>query len=339
MNITISGYTTTRNCSEMNYPFEESIKSVLSFADEVVVLDTSDGRDDTLERLQTLASLNENLRVVHSDDFDWSKPNHGIFDGQTKALSRSLCKSQFLYQFDVDEIVHELDGQKIRPLIERENYLRACPLMALPVIEYWGSSGKVRMDINPWKPRLSRNLPGITHGIPIHLRREINGLPYASPGTDTCDYIFLSSGTCVPVLNFITTDVESLRQAALENPNLVRRYEGWFNQMVENLPGVHHYSWFSLERKIRQYKLFWTTFWKAMYGPEMETSDPEWNPFFELPWSEVTDQMIKDKARELSQKTGGHIFHSRWNGKVTPSIKVNRNHPEVIQEWVGRNKE
>jgi hypothetical protein len=686
--ISISAYTTTRNAVEMDYPFEESIRSMLQFADEVVVLDSGSGfgrSNPTGKRLLELAEQDSRISVVLTSIFDWSAPNHGIFDGQTKALARSYCKGDFLWQFDTDEIVHELDAPKVRPLIEKLNYLQQCPIMALPVVEYWGSQGKVRADINPWKARLSRNLPDITHGIPVHLRRTFNGLDYASPGTDTCvvpgtkvvtdrgelpieaikigdlvlthagtfekvtrcyertvtnhpiyklqnreivngtleitdnhpilfgskknlddaprfislgdcdikqnlsfvfprltsvnqvslgktlgfliglylgdgsitmrtenkntyknvrftlseyqtdvisqiikatkkhfnvtprvyrdkkkhcinvvvngehlaewlfnicgkgcetkelsidaynwdtetimgvleglyqsdgadcrsginivmkngkllsqirtlltkadifaslrsykqkpskfnptetemfqlritglqaanltfvpkpstprkqrfknskhgfltanlkvpsvrlysgklynlevdkhnsyvangitvhncDYISKSTGKILPVMGFMTPEIESLRQMCLKNPKLIHSYQKWFNNAVNELPGVFHYSWFSVERKIKQYREFWTSFWKAMYGPDSaQNKDPNWNPFFEVPWSQVTDQMIKEKAHELETHTGGHIFHSRWTGVQTPHVIINRNHPQVIQEWV-----
>jgi hypothetical protein len=335
--ITISAYTTTRNCVEMDYPFEESIRSMLAFADEVVVLDTSDAEDATPARLEAMAKEDPRVKVLYANKlFDWSAPNHGIFDGQTKAMARAACKSDFLWQFDVDEIVHEDDAAKIKPFIQRSNYLQQCAIIGLPVIEYWGSKGKVRADINPWKARLSRNLPDITHGIPLHLRRKFNGLDYASPGTDTCDYISKTTGQPLPVMTFVDQNVEGVRQMCLKNPKLVPSYEKWFNHMVKELPGVHHYSWFSIERKIRQYKMFWTSFWKAMYGPDSaQNKDPNWNPFFEVPWPQVTQEMIVQKAQELETKTGGHIFHSRWDGKTsTPSVTIHRDHPKVIQEWV-----
>ena len=319
----------------MDYPYLESIESMLQFADEVVVLDSSDGVDDTLIKLNNLARTDKRVRVVHSDQFDWKAPNHGIFDGQTKALARSLCNNDFLWQFDTDEIVHELDAPKIRPLIEKLQYLQKCPIMALPVVEYWGSTGKVRADINPWKARLSRNLPDITHGIPSHLRRTFNGLDYASPGTDTCDYISKSTGKVLPVMGFMSQDIEAVRLMSLRNHKLLPSYEKWFNETVDQIPGVFHYSWFSVERKIKQYKVFWTSFWKAMYGPDSsQNKDPNWNPFFEVPWDQVTDQMIKDKAVELETKTGGHIFHSRWTGTQTPHVTIHRTHPRMIKEWV-----
>jgi len=333
---TISAYTTTRNALTMDYPFQESIKSMLQFADEVVVLDSGDPQEGTLESLQSISREEPRVRVIHTDQIDWKAPNHGIFDGRAKALARANCKGEFLWQFDTDEIVHELDAPKVRSLIEKLNYLRHCSIVALPVMEYWGSKGKVRVDINPWKARLSRNLPDITHGIPVQLRRKFNGLDYASPGTDGCDYISKSTGQILPVMGFMPSEIEGLRQMAMKNPKLVTAYEKWFNQFVNEFPGVHHYSWFSIERKIYQYRSFWTTFWKAMYGPDsVQNKDPNWNPFFEVPWSEVTEEMIRQKAEELETKTGGHIFHSRWDGKtVTPHVTIHRPHPAVIQEWV-----
>lgn len=332
---TISAYTTTRNASSMDFPFEESIRSMLAFTDEVVVLDTSDGSDDTLKLLEALQAEDARVKVFHEPSIDWTVPNHGILDGQTKALARSKCTGDFLWQFDCDEIVHELDAPKIRPFLHQSNYLRQCPIVAFPVTEFWGSKGKVRVDVNPWKARLSRNLPDITHGIPIQLRRQFNGLDYASPGTDTCDYISRSTGQVLPVMGFMDNKAFELRQMCLRNDRLVKGYETWFNGYIDQFPGVFHYSWFSIERKIKQYRSFWTTFWKAMYGPDSsQNKDPNWNPFFEVPWSEVTDQMINEKAKDLEEKTGGHIFHSRWSGSVTPSIKVNRSHPKVIEDWV-----
>lgn len=323
----------------MDYPFKESIMSMLQFADEVVVVDTSDNDEGTRKELSELSAKYPSITLVYSDEFDWTAPNHGIFDGQTKALARSKCKGDFLWQFDVDEIVHELDAPKIRPLIEKTNHLRACPIIALPVVEYWGSKGKVRVDVNPWKARLSRNLPDITHGIPIHLRRRFNDLDYASPGTDTCDYISKSSGNLIPVMGFMDANIMGLRQMCLKNPKLVPTYEKWFNSAVNELPGVFHYSWFSIERKINHYKVFWTGFWKAMYGPDSaQNKDTNWNPFFEEPWSEVTSEMIKEKAHELETKTSGHIFHSRWDGSCSPHVTINRSHPIFIKKWIQINE-
>jgi hypothetical protein len=129
--------------------------------------------------------------------------------------------------------------------------------------------------------------------------------------------------------------MENVRQISLQNPKMLSLYENWFNSAVNDLPGVFHYSWFSIERKIKQYREFWTDFWKAMYGPDSaQNKDRDWNPFFELPWSKVTDQMIKEKAKELETKTGGHIFHTRWLGNSIPHVTIHREHPKIMNEWI-----
>ena len=46
--------------------------------------------------------------------------------------------------------------------------------------------------------------------------------------------------------------------------------------------------------------------------------------FFDKPWSDVTEEEIKNLAQKLSKETGGHIFHTKidWDRK-TPSLKLN----------------
>ena len=66
-------------------------------------------------------------------------------DGEMKAYARSLCSSDWCWQQDIDEVVHEDDAPKIKGLAA--NLPKAIHLVALPVIEYWGDKGKVRVDV------------------------------------------------------------------------------------------------------------------------------------------------------------------------------------------------
>ena len=60
---TVSGYTTTLNCVDNGYPFVESIKSMLGFCDEVVVLDGG-STDTTWEKLEELKDSPDGERLV-----------------------------------------------------------------------------------------------------------------------------------------------------------------------------------------------------------------------------------------------------------------------------------
>jgi glycosyltransferase involved in cell wall biosynthesis len=330
---TISGYTTTRNCISQNYPFIESITSLLGFCDEVVVIDG--GSDDgTWESLVELSNKNSNL-IIHKHERDWRHNRYAVFDGLQKALARSLCTSKFCWQQDVDEIVHEDDYLKIKNLVK--NFPKGVELIALPVIEYWGCSEKVRMDINPWKWRLSRNLPHITHGIPASLRRfDENGDMFSAQGSDGCDYIRSDNFSPIQFVTFYNSDIEEIRRDATINQTSLRSFEDWFNRVISELPGVHHYSWFDISRKIKTYKTYWSRHWQSLYNIDQDDT-AENNMFFGRPWSEVTDKDISSLSDRLKDEMGGWIFHKKIDfSSPTPHLKISIDHPKIIHEWINK---
>jgi len=336
---TISGYTTTYNCVKQEYPFIECIKSMLQFCDEVCVVDGG-STDDTWEHLRSLKAIIFNETGVDIGDKlkikqvlrDWQAPNFAVFDGMQKAEARTMCTSEYCWQMDSDEVVHEADSNKVRDIC------RALPkgidVLALPVIEYWGGPDKVRLDVQPWKWRLSRNLPNVTHGIPVQLRTtDAEGLPRALEGTDGCDMIDKETGETLPCINFYTQEVENVRRVAmLGNEQARQEYESWYNQAVNGLPAVFHYSWYDLPRKIRLYRGYWTKHWNSLYNKNIDDT-VENNMMFDLPWSAVTEDMIEARAKELSEKLGGWIWHRKWDGKTTtPHIKCARTQPGVMNK-------
>lgn len=329
---TLSGYSTTYNCVDQNYPFVESITSLLDVCDEVIVVDggSSDGTWDVL-----MAMSNENSKLkIKQIERDWSHPRHSVFDGMQKAAGRDLCTGDFCWQQDVDEIIHENDYQKIRNLLTSTP--KSVNLICLPVTEFWGNKGKIRIDINPWKWRLSRNHSEITHGIPASLRRQDeNGELYSAPGSDGCDYITRNTGELVPNVNFHTQQTEQLRQMSMRDPAARQQYVQWLTAVTQNLPSVYHYSWFDLPRKIKTYKNYWTRHWQSMYNIEQADTASN-NMFFDKPWAEVTNEEIDEIAVRLERELGGWIFHQKidWN-KPTPSVMIDSiTHPEVMQDWI-----
>jgi glycosyltransferase involved in cell wall biosynthesis len=330
---TLSGYATTFNCVKQDYPFEACVESMLGFCDEVVVVDAG-STDGTLERLRELqlkhlhagaeelssspAELNVGSRlIVEVVERDWTDPRSALFDGMQKAEARRLCESDFVWQMDVDEVVRKEDWGKIRELVK--NFPRAVPMLSLPVVEYWGSSDKVRADVTPWKWRISRNSPRITHGVPAHLRsKDELGRDIALPGTDGCDPIDIVTGEPIVFLGFLTKEAEQARQAALKgDENALAAYTTWFERVVENVPSVYHLSWLNISRKIRLYRDFWSRHWQVLNGDDSGDL-PENNMFFDKKWSEVTEEDIERRAKEIGEQTGGHIFHTKFMGQRTP---------------------
>jgi glycosyltransferase involved in cell wall biosynthesis len=330
--LSISGYTTTFNCASQDYPFVESITSMLDCFDEVIVVDGG-STDGTYETLIEIQKENQKLRVV-SNPVDWNHTRSAVFDGSQKAVSRSHCTGDLCWQMDVDEIIHENDYQKIRQLAKGMH--RSHQLVALPVVEFWGKTGAIRIDINPWKWRLSRNLPHITHGIPVYLRMyDEDGNLYSKQGSDGCDYVHSDTGEPIPFVNFHTQETEQLRRNAMVSAEFRENYVKWFKSVIEGLPGVYHYSWFSMERKIKTYRSFWSRHWQSLFNVQ-QADTPENNMFFDKAWKDVTDQEIIDLSSRLENEMGGWIFHQKIDWKnPTPRVFIESvKHPEVVDYYV-----
>ena len=142
----ISGYTQTRNCIEQRYPWIESINSLLGFCDEVVVVDGG-STDGTWEKLIELSENDPRLKPFQHVR-DWNDKRFALFNGQQKAVARERCTGDFCWQVDIDEVIHESDYEKVKSLAK--NFSRGVDIIALPVVEFWGRDGRVRVDVNPW---------------------------------------------------------------------------------------------------------------------------------------------------------------------------------------------
>jgi hypothetical protein len=158
---------------------------------------------------------------------------------------------------------------------------------------------------------------------------------YALPGTDGCDMIHARTGECIPFIGFYTGEAHDARNKALQGDEASKTaYEEWFAKVVEGLPSVYHFSWFNMERKIHTYKNYWSSHWQSLYDQKVDDT-AENNMFFDLPWSEVTEDMIKNLAEKLKNECGGWIWHRKWNGQKTPAMKLNVPLPKLAKDFYG----
>jgi glycosyltransferase involved in cell wall biosynthesis len=324
----VSGYTTTLDCIKNGYPYIQSIQSMIGFCDEVVVVDGGSS-DGTWQQLELLASQEKNL-YVYQVERDWNHPRFAVFDGQQKAAARSRCTSEYCWQQDADEVVHENDYPKVKQLLR--NFPANIDVMCLPVIEFWGGPEKVRLDVTPWKWRLSRNNPDITHGIPKQVRLyDDNGDLYAGLGTDGCDYINADTNDIIPFASFYTKEANAVRQQALSgDKKSLDIYTNWFSKVAEMMPSVYHYSWYDLDRKIKTYKNYWSQHWQSLYNITQEDTS-ENNMFFNKPWAEVTDEDISALALRLKEEMGGWVFHEKVDfTKSYPHMELQTNQPSLM---------
>ena len=310
----ISGYTTCYNCETLGVPYIESIKSMLGFCDEVVVLDgVSD--DGTYEKLEELAGQDDKIKL-YQNEFDWSEP--GI-DGNQKAFARALCENDFCWQQDADEIVSEEDYEKIKMITKR--FPSDIDILHLPMIELWGDENHCTARRHLWKWRLSRNKPEITQGINKYARiiNEETGQVYSNGNCDGCSYINVMSQEPLPHTGFYNQNLELLRIHAPEE------FEKAMNNIYANIPSIFHYSWFNLSNKIKQLKPggTWEKLWSLLFQKECQDRFSDVN----------TEEEIKECVKKLHEQGGEDSDQLKYKFKL---LKKN---PEIMKEWIEKNKE
>lgn len=304
----ISGYTTTYNLK--GYPFVESIKSMLGFCDEVVVMDGM-SNDGTYEILEKLAAKDDRIKLFQ---LPWDLQEPGM-DGMMKTNARALCQNEFLWQQDCDEVVHEDDYEKIRAITKR--FPDGVDILHLPVIELWGNAQAVTGRRHAWKWRMSRNKPEIVHGInkDARLTDEKTGKVYAKQGmSDGCEYVNAMTYEMLPHAGFWNQNIEMARRFARE------QYAEGINQVFENIPSVFHYSWCSLENKIKQFRNKWDRQWNVLY----QTDNVERFPGVK------NGKKTRDLAQKLYDEGGEESDEFKYK------FELRRSNPAIMKDWLAK---
>lgn len=321
----ISGYTTTFNCIDKRYPFELCLRSLLGFCDEVSVVDAG-STDGTVESLIRMSAEDRRIKVRVSP-VDFSHPRWAIhMDGYLKSKARDGCTGEFCWQTDNDEVVDERDFEKIKALPQMLGEVFAqYPIVYLPMVEFWGSFERIRADFFTWKQRLSLNDPRITHGIPNEFRMvDAQGFEYPKPfDSDSCNYIYRD--TKESVRSAIPVQVPKFDMSPDE-------FDQFFHAALDLLPSVLHVSWLNLRRKIEHYRDFWPKFHASMYNlPKVDS--PDNNVMFNKPWSQVTDEDINQKVKELDE-LGPRSFHHKLDPlKKGATVRFRRSVPDSLTKW------
>ncbi len=136
----ISGFTIARNVMKYNYPFVESIRSILPLCDEFVV-NLGDSDDGTR---QLVESLNEpKVRVVpHVWDFSRGKE---VLCEQTNLAMRE-CRGDWGFYLQADEVVHEADLARLKRVMQRNLDDPSVDALRFFWFHFYGSYYRYRID-------------------------------------------------------------------------------------------------------------------------------------------------------------------------------------------------
>jgi hypothetical protein len=108
----ISGFTMGKNALKLYYPMKQSVQSILPIVDEfVVVLGDSDADDRTRAEIESIGSAK--IKIVDTV-WDIEKYPKGMEHAHQTDIAKSLCKGDWLFYLQSDEVIHEDDLPLIR---------------------------------------------------------------------------------------------------------------------------------------------------------------------------------------------------------------------------------
>ncbi|MBM4161607.1 MAG: glycosyltransferase family 2 protein [Ignavibacteria bacterium] len=115
--MTISGFSFIRNGVTYDYPFRESILSVLPICDEFVVA-VGESDDDTLHRIEALGS--PKIKIIETV-WDESLREGGYVLAEQTNIALDRVSGDWAFYIQADEVVHERDLPVIHEGVEQVN--------------------------------------------------------------------------------------------------------------------------------------------------------------------------------------------------------------------------
>ncbi|MHB1605648.1 MAG: glycosyltransferase family protein [Leptospirales bacterium] len=145
----VSGFTFCRNLVKLDYPFEESIRSLLPLVDEFVIA-VGDSEDDTLSRIEKIGD--SKIRIVQTV-WDMNLRRDGLIYAQQTNIALENCHpgGDWAIYLQGDEVLHEKDYDGIRAAMER--YRGDREILGL-MMRYYHFVGDYS-SIDPWAYRRS----------------------------------------------------------------------------------------------------------------------------------------------------------------------------------------
>ncbi|MGZ3697111.1 MAG: glycosyltransferase family 2 protein [Bdellovibrionota bacterium] len=138
----ISGFTLVRNGTSFDYPFLESLRSLLPLVDELWI-NVGIGDDDTLARVKQFVQLEGDGRV-HWFESRWplddpEKKRGGKILSEQTNLALARCTGDWCIYLQADEVLHEEDYPAIRDSLERAHADPTAEGLLFDYVHFYGA--------------------------------------------------------------------------------------------------------------------------------------------------------------------------------------------------------
>ena len=157
----ISGFTMGKNALKLYYPMRQAVESILPLVDEFVVA-LGDSDEDDITRAEIAAIGSDKIRIVDTT-WDIEKYPRGMEHAHQTDIAMKLCKGDWLFYLQSDEVVHERDLETIRMRCEELLDDHEVEGLLFRYRHFWGDYEHVQ-DGHCWyrrEIRIVRNLPEI----------------------------------------------------------------------------------------------------------------------------------------------------------------------------------
>ncbi|NBX67634.1 MAG: glycosyltransferase [Proteobacteria bacterium] len=215
---TISGFTIVRNASILEYPFRESVLSVLPLCDEFII-NCGESDDNTAEIVQQLAQeFPDKIKPIFTK---WSRENQsGGFQLKKQSdLALQMAKGDWCFYIQADELIHEADHESILKAIDQASLKPEIDGILFDYLHFYGNFSYQIKGRNWYRKevRAFKNHRG------IEAFRDAQG--FRKNGTRVS---VIPSGARVFHYGYVRTS-ESLRKKALQMAQ-------WWGEKISNSP-------------------------------------------------------------------------------------------------------
>lgn len=150
----ISGFTLVRNGTRFEYPYLESLRSLLPVVDELII-NVGRGDDDTLEQIRTFAQ-SEGQGKVSFFESDWEldnpeKKRGGRILSEQTNLALDRCKNDWCLYLQADEVLHETDLALIRQCVRSANGHSEVEGVLFDYVHFYGSYDVIQYSRNTYR--------------------------------------------------------------------------------------------------------------------------------------------------------------------------------------------
>jgi hypothetical protein len=152
--MTVSGFTLIRNGTQFDYPYLESLRSLLPLVDELIV-NIGVGDDDTADRIARFAR-EEGAGKVLTFESHWplddpEKKKGGLILSEQTNLALERCSGDWCVYLQADEIFHEADQAAFRDALKRADARTDVDGLLFDYVHFYGSFDVVQQTRSAYR--------------------------------------------------------------------------------------------------------------------------------------------------------------------------------------------